>query len=61
MMPGLITGWKDIAEFLGVSEKTARRYEKTRDLPVIRIIDNGPVKAIESELIEWLKEDRQSA
>lgn len=30
----LLIGWKDISNYLNVSEKTAMRYERERKLPV---------------------------
>jgi hypothetical protein len=47
----VLSSWKDIAECLGVSPKTAQGYEKTRGLP-IRRVGNRPT-ILESELRAW--------
>jgi len=55
-----LKSWKEIAAFFGCDERTVRRWEETRGLPVRR----GPnsarsaVFAYESELRAWLNEDR---
>jgi predicted site-specific integrase-resolvase len=33
-MNQVLIGWKEISQYLRVSEKTAMRYQKERDLPV---------------------------
>ena len=43
-------GWKAIARRLGVSVRTARRYEKEHGLPVRR---RGTVYVTQAELAEW--------
>ena len=60
-MEGLLTGWKAIADFISVSERTAQTYEKTKGLPVIRLGRKSPVKAIESELSQWLVDNHKTA
>ncbi len=54
----ILTGWKEIASFLGVSEKTARRWEKEFGLPINRP-KKRTVTAIKSELIAWLKKGKK--
>jgi hypothetical protein len=52
-----IRGWKDIAAHLKVSGRTARRWERTRDLPLHRV-SGGPkdaVFALRSELDAWMR------
>jgi len=51
-----LNSWKEIASFFGCDERTVKRWETTRGLPVHRI-PNGqrsPVFAYESELRAWL-------
>ena len=50
-----IYGWKDIAAFLGVSERSVRRWEAERDLPIHRVPggSRGSVFAIPDELTAW--------
>jgi hypothetical protein len=33
-MSDILTGWKEIAAYMRISEKTAKRYRKHRGLPV---------------------------
>ena len=49
---GLLTGWKRIASFLGVSVRTARRYAKRYSMPV-RNWPGGRPWAIPDELLRW--------
>jgi predicted site-specific integrase-resolvase len=42
-MTDLLTGWKEIAQHLRVSEKTAMRYSKERGLPVTKDPAGHPV------------------
>jgi Tfp pilus assembly protein PilF len=51
-----LDSWKEIAPFFGRDERTVRRWEKERALPVHRIpgASKGRVFAYESELREWL-------
>ena len=48
-------GWKEIAAFLGISERSVRRWEAERNLPVHRIPGRGrdSVFAVPEELTEW--------
>lgn len=56
--PERLGSWKEIAAFLGVDERTARRYEEQRGLPVHRLRGGArsAVHAYRSELAEWLRE-----
>ena len=47
----LLSSWKEIADFLQVSTRTAQQYEKTRRLPVKRSGSRPTV--LESELKAW--------
>ncbi len=47
----LLTSWKEIADVLGVSARTAQTYEKTLGLPVRR--DGTRVAAFEQDLRDW--------
>ena len=49
---GLLSGWKQIASFLGVSPRTARRYAKHYSM-TIRNWPGGRPWAIPYELIQW--------
>jgi tetratricopeptide (TPR) repeat protein len=52
-----LDSWKEIAAFLGRDERTVRRWEKERGLPVFRVPGGGRggVFAYTDELREWLK------
>ncbi|MGP0099349.1 MAG: tetratricopeptide repeat protein [Terriglobales bacterium] len=52
-----VDSWKEIAAFLGRDERTVRRWEKERSLPIHRLPGGGRggVFAYTSELREWLK------
>lgn len=47
----VITGWKDIAGFLGVSPDLAQRFEKKAGLPVTRKL--GKVMTTSRKLLTW--------
>lgn len=51
-----LDSWKEIAAFLGRGERTAKRWEVDRGLPVHRVPGGGrsAVFAYRSELTEWL-------
>lgn len=50
-----LDSWKAIADYLGVSDRTARRYEAESGLPVHRLVldKRGSVYALVGELDEW--------
>jgi len=52
-----LIGWKAIGQFLGCTERTARRWEADRALPVHRIPGGGrsSVWANSEELAAWLR------
>jgi hypothetical protein len=52
-----LTGWKDIATFLGSSVRTVQRFERELGLPVHRTQPNkgAVVRAYPSELRRWLE------
>ncbi len=54
-MPEWISGWKKIAQYLDVAERTARTYER-RGLPVYRKF--GTVRAKPIELDAFIKNAR---
>lgn len=57
MAPDLrLRGWKEIGRRLGVDERTAKRWEATRGLPVHRVPGEprAPVYAHPAELSAWL-------
>jgi tetratricopeptide (TPR) repeat protein len=51
-----LDSWKEIAAYLGRGERTAKRWESERSLPVHRLPGGGrgSVYALTSELDEWL-------
>lgn len=53
-----LDGWKAIAEFLAVSEKTARNWERNLGLPVA---NKGPrlVVARRDDLAQWMASRRR--
>ncbi|HEY0701359.1 MAG TPA: hypothetical protein VGD60_01200, partial [Candidatus Acidoferrales bacterium] len=55
--------WKEIGAFFGRDERTVKRWEITRGLPVHRVPGAGRanVYANTSELTEWLKGKSNSA
>jgi TolB-like protein/Tfp pilus assembly protein PilF len=57
-----LDSWKEIASYLGRSEKTARRWEETEGLPVHRLLHEkrGSVYAYAGELDTW-REARRAA
>src|SRR5579875_1620266 len=50
-----LDSWKDIASYLGRSEKTVQRWEEGEQLPVHRLVHEkrGSVYAYTSELEAW--------
>ena len=54
----VLTGWKEVAAFLGRSVRTVQRWEKEMGLPVRRLKSNtrSIPYALRSELTAWLKE-----
>jgi len=52
-----LDSWKEIAAFFGRDERTVRRWEKERALPIHRVPggERGGVFAYADELREWLK------
>ena len=54
---GHLHGWKAIGVFLGHEERTAKRWEAHRAMPVHRLPGGGKatVWAVESELTAWMK------
>ena len=50
-----IESWKEIAAYFGRDERTVRRWEKTRSLPIHRLPgEKGGVFAYRRELMVWL-------
>src|SRR5512146_2324557 len=50
-----LRGWKEIAQYLGTSERTAQRWERELDLPVhrVRSTPGATVYASANELDVW--------
>ena len=57
-----LDSWKEIASFFGCDERTVKRWEKERGLPVHRLpgVGRGKVFAYSDELAEWLKGPKPS-
>lgn len=57
---GRLRGWKDISRWFGVNERTVRRWEASRGLPVHHVPGQGraTVFAFEPELRAWLVQGR---
>lgn len=53
MAEGWLTGWKEIAAYIGLSIKTCKRYKKKYSLPV-RSLPGGKPVALPLELDHWL-------
>ncbi len=54
----ILKGWKDIGVYLGCSEKTAYRWWKKRDLPILTLVsrsEKAPILASKRALDAWLK------
>lgn len=53
-------GWREIARYLARDERTAKRWEKQRGMPVRRIPGDGRanVYALRSEIEGWLRQGR---
>jgi tetratricopeptide (TPR) repeat protein len=55
-----IDSWKEIAAFFGRDERTVKRWEKERHLPVYRVPGGrGTVYAYTEELTAWLRSSQQ--
>src|ERR1700739_768515 len=54
--------WKEIATFFGRDERTVKRWEKERGLPLRRVPGGrrGTVYAFSEELTAWLRSSQQS-
>ncbi len=52
-----LDSWKEIASFFSKDERTVKRWEKERGLPVHRLQEGtrGPVHAFTDELVRWMK------
>jgi tetratricopeptide (TPR) repeat protein len=55
--PSRLGGWKDIATYLGKAERTVKRWEADRGLPIHRVPGGAKasVYAYPAELHQWLK------
>jgi septal ring factor EnvC (AmiA/AmiB activator) len=53
----LLSGWKDIAHYLGRGVRTVQRYERDLGLPVRRPVGHpsGAVVAMKSDLDSWVR------
>jgi len=52
----ILIGWARIAEYVGVSVQTAKRWEEKHELPV----HHDPVRAVKDELTRWAKKQRRA-
>lgn len=49
-----LSTWQEVAAYLGVSVRTAQKWEKTRGLPVHRAVgEKARVRAYSNELEAW--------
>jgi hypothetical protein len=55
MPEGWLTGWKDIAKYVGLSTRTCQRYERAYSFPVYFLPGGSPV-ALPFEIDQWLLE-----
>ncbi len=56
-LPERLNTWKEIAGYLGVSTRTAQKWEKQRGLPVQRMEgERGRVRAETAEISKWLEQ-----
>ena len=53
MTDSWLTGWKDIATYLGCSIRTAKRYHYDHKMPVYRKL--GKPRAIKTQLDAWIQ------
>jgi ribosomal protein S8 len=53
----ILEGWKEISNFLKVSDKTAMRYAKFKDLPVRKNRAGHPI-IYTSVVIQWKLQDK---
>jgi prefoldin subunit 5 len=53
----MLSGWKDIANYMGKGVRTVQRYERDLGLPVRRVSGNpsGAVVATKSDLDSWVR------
>jgi serine/threonine-protein kinase len=60
---GRLRSWKEIASYFGADERTVKRWEVTRGLPVHRVPGEAraPVYAYEAELAAWLRPEAEVA
>jgi hypothetical protein len=56
-----LTGWKEIANFLGVSVSTAQRYHKAGVIPIWQPVSGGIPFTTESSLVSAIKERRSKS
>ena len=54
----ILTGWKEIAEFLGVHIETAQRWAKEEGLPITKI--GGKVLSSKNAIEIWLLKNKKS-
>src|SRR5262252_2299726 len=53
---GVLSGWKDVANYLGRGIRTVQRYERDERLPIRRPAgkSSAPVVAMQAELDNWI-------
>ncbi len=49
-----LSGWKEIANYLGKGVRTVQRYEREMGLPILRPTGKSVVTAIRTELDNWV-------
>ena len=56
-----LTGWKEIADFLGVSVSTAQRYHKAGVIPIWQPVSGGIPFTTESSIVSMIRERRPNS
>jgi len=51
----IIFSWAGVADFLGVSVATAKRWHAMRPIPIMRATPRGRVMVYERDLRAWLE------
>ncbi len=55
-----LSGWKEIANYLGKGVRTVQRYEREMGLPILRLTGKSAVTAIRPELDNWVTNSHAS-
>ena len=55
--PRVLSGWKEIANYMGRGVRTVQRYERELELPVRRPAGKQSLVAISAEIDAWIKDN----